>query len=934
LAGGGWGYTYDGYDYVDCDAISPVLMALAKYYTAESSSAAGISSELYADVKNAVDNSISLINSFQGTSGAISSYGTDNAFSTGLIISGLAAIGQNPDEFIVNDNSLVDGLLSLSNETFDGFLSQNWTTFTWETDAMATEQGFRGLISAMEFMSTGTPYNVYDFSGNASDQGIATEAAYVTFSTVPSDATVAVTSSGGALQTQLVPGVYDLAADTYNYTVSKSGYASKTGSFVVTDLDDSGSRARTINVSLSSLPSSGDEVSNVTVYFTLIGDSDHDDSTIHVYAEDPSAMETWISRRTITVPVGSSAFDVFDAALGNAGIQYTEVSDSYISVINGLSEYDNGPNSGWLYEVNGESATVGCRDYVVSAGDKIVFHYTDDYSQETGSAQWSGDATNSGAAPDLQPTAGAITSAGISTTAGISTAGIRYDEDAGLIGAIDVNEGDWFYGAVVFAVKNGLFNGTTATTFSPNAAMTRGMFATVLWRLAGAPASTAPSPTRFSDVKSGQWYTEAVSWADENGLLTGYGNGEFGAANNITREEIAAVLFRCADYFNTNAVTETAITSGALVPGTKADLAPFTDAASISGWADEAMRWAVANGLLNGRTATILAPGANSSRAEVAAILQRFIEGTGEVPIQGSDPASAALTDTTQVILTMSPDPQVGTSGGEWAVLGLARSKANVTDTYYDTYLANVEAYVKAHSGVLSERKYTEYSRVILALTAIGADPSDIAGYDLLTPLGDFEKTVLQGIGGPVWALIALDSGNYQIPENSGALTQATREMYVEYILSKQLADGGFSLSGSRSDPDTTAMVLYALADYRGSSDVEQAVRKAISCLSVNQDPDGGYSSWGNASSESVSQVIIALCKLGISIEDPRFMKNDKTLTDNLLSYYRPGKGFLHTSDSGTCSQISTEQAFLALTALQRASGGLDSLYDIKDVKL
>jgi len=104
--------------------------------------------------------------------------------------------------------------------------------------------------------------------------------------------------------------------------------------------------------------------------------------------------------------------------------------------------------------------------------------------------------------------------------------------------------------------------------------------------------------------------------------------------------------------------------------------------------------------------------------------------------------------------------PQVGSIGGEWAVIGLARSGYEVPQSYWDNYYAAVEDYVVKKQGVLHTKKYTEYSRVILALTAIGADPSNVGGYNLFTPLGDFDKTVWQGINGPVWALIALDSDN------------------------------------------------------------------------------------------------------------------------------------------------------------------------------
>ena len=170
-------------------------------------------------------------------------------------------------------------------------------------------------------------------------------------------------------------------------------------------------------------------------------------------------------------------------------------------------------------------------------------------------------------------------------------------------------------------------------------------------------------------------------------------------------------------------------------------------------------------------------------------------------------PALAADSDTVSdvaayVYKTVS-EPQVGAVGGEWAILGLARGGADIPSGYYADYYANVESYVKAREGVLHTKKYTEYSRVVLALTAIGKDPANVAGYDLLAPLGDFDKTVWQGINGAIFALLALDSGEYE---------SALREKYVDYILQKQLADGGWALSGESADADVTAMALQALA--------------------------------------------------------------------------------------------------------------------------
>ena len=278
--------------------------------------------------------------------------------------------------------------------------------------------------------------------------------------------------------------------------------------------------------------------------------------------------------------------------------------------------------------------------------------------------------------------------------------------------------------------------------------------------------------------------------------------------------------------------------------------------------------------------------------------------------------------------------PEVGSIGGEWAIIGLARSGYAVPANYYEDYYARVEKYVKNCSGVLHERKYTEYSRVILALTAIGRDPSKVAGYNLLTPLGDFEKTIWQGMNGPIWALIALDSGNYEIPKNPAAKTQATRQLYIDEIIKNQMKDGGWSLTGTGdSDVDISAMALQALAKYQDQKAVKTATDKALTYLSKAQDSKGGFSSWGTTNVESVAQVIVALCELGISLDDSRFVKSGHNLTENLLSFRQSNGGFYHVLDgSDGNNQMSSEQGFYALVAIDRAENGKNALYRMGDV--
>lgn len=301
---------------------------------------------------------------------------------------------------------------------------------------------------------------------------------------------------------------------------------------------------------------------------------------------------------------------------------------------------------------------------------------------------------------------------------------------------------------------------------------------------------------------------------------------------------------------------------------------------------------------------------------------------------------SDAIADTAQYIYETVSNPQVGSIGGEWAVLGLARSGYQVPEEYYQNYYATVEAYVKACGGNLHDKKYTEYSRVIVALSAIGKDARNVANYNLLTPLGDYDKTIWQGLNGPIWALIALDSRDYPMPENSEAATQATRQMYIDRILECQLPDGGWSLFGGTdmttagydtSDPDITGMALQALAKYQNQPAVAKATQEALACMSKMQDDTGGFSSWGTPNSESCVQMIVALCELGIPLDDSRFVKKGNTMLDNLMTYYLPEKGFLHTASGSGSNQMATEQAFYGLVAAQRAREGRNSLYRMSD---
>lgn len=274
--------------------------------------------------------------------------------------------------------------------------------------------------------------------------------------------------------------------------------------------------------------------------------------------------------------------------------------------------------------------------------------------------------------------------------------------------------------------------------------------------------------------------------------------------------------------------------------------------------------------------------------------------------------------------------PNVGSIGGEWMALGLARSGRTVPEGYYDTVVKYVKDNIDSN-GRLDENKATENARIILALTAIGKDVTNVGGHDLLAGLNEMSYLSKQGINGAIFTLIALDSHNYT------PAGDVTRDKLVQTILDAQISsDGGWSLDGKNADVDMTAMAIQALAAYyKSNSSAKKAVDKGLSWLSSVQQNDGGFTSWGAANSESCAQVIVALTALGIDpAKDSRFIKNGVSVLDALCSFAVNGGGFKHLATETSANGMATEQGFYALVAYYRLLNGQTSLYDMTDVKL
>lgn len=327
-----------------------------------------------------------------------------------------------------------------------------------------------------------------------------------------------------------------------------------------------------------------------------------------------------------------------------------------------------------------------------------------------------------------------------------------------------------------------------------------------------------------------------------------------------------------------------------------------------------------------------------AARAAYDALGQKLQERVGNYDVLLAAEARLAelnaqdIYKTTGDFIVSKGAPVTGSIGGEWAVLGLARSGRDVPGA--DAYYASVVEYVQKamdENGRLNRSRSTENSRLILALTAIGKDVTHVAGRSLLDGLDSMAFITKQSVNGPVWALLALDSHGYP---TSG---DVTREKLVRAILDTQREDGSWPVIASSQVPDVdmTAMAVQALAPYYENAQVKAAVDAALTFLAGVQNDDATFSEipGTDASAESTAQVIVALTALGIDpTADSRFVKGGVSVVDALCGFYVTGGGFRHLMADKTVDGMATEQGYYALAAYYRLLAQKTSLYDMSDV--
>lgn len=668
LTNGAWGINSEYAD-ANIDATAMVLTALAAHKD-------------QTGVEAAIERAVAYLASKQGKNG----YG--NACTDAQVVTALSALGMDctTGDFAVNGSNPLKALLSYQLST-GGFA---YDAFTPETvNQMATEQATYALVAYDRFQNARNRlYDMRDAKDllpkNASVEDVMEKIAAI--------GTVDSTSGEKILEARAAYDALDEKekAEVENYAVLVAAEESykriltkrklelkallteqyekldrkdytQAGLEKLKETYENGlaaiEAAKTVEQAeyawrLASKALSDVKGGSLTVSFRLIGDAPHG-SRAH------EEFVTWIPTTVYTVAEDATVADLFVQALTDNGLYAVGTSNGYVSsiyapsILGGyaLSEFTNGKNSGWMFEVNGLAPNVGMDGYTLRNGDTVVWYYTDDYMKSSGSP----------AAEDITPemyvrtrldrivtcgkhgtvtpeveyadigksmtftfkpdagyrvkdvkvegeSVGAVTSYTVKKLSIFTRIEVSFTD--GTLPFVDVTERDWFYEDVVFAYDEGLFSGTSATTFSPNAEMTRAMLVTVLYRLAGQPAVSGRSG--FADVVVNSYYEDAVTWAADNGIVTGISDSRFCPDENVTREQLATILYRYAQYMQYGTAAA-------------ADLTQFKDASVLSRYAQTAMEWAVAEKLVNGAGGKLM-PKDPATRAQVAAILHRFVE--------------------------------------------------------------------------------------------------------------------------------------------------------------------------------------------------------------------------------------------------------------------------------------------------------------------
>lgn len=895
----------------DPDITGMALQALAPYKS-------------MGNVSAAVAKAVRWLSEIQAKDGTFSYEGKPTSESLAQVITGLTALGIDPEtdsRFVKGGVSAMDALSKfyLGNGTFEHGLGGGYNT-------MATEQAYYALVSYYRLRGGKTA--LYDMSdvtierpvyeitegansqwqtdgknltlrangafdkftgvkvdGKALDSKHYTAKAGSTIVTIAAeylktlsedDHTITLVFTDGEASTMITVLPSDAEAakrvddliDAIGPVTENSGKDIKAAEEAYKKLTDAQKKLVTKYQTLLNSRSEYNKLASmISVTFTLLGCYKHDSDKKHTLAG--GNLDAWIPKQTYKVEAGSKVKDVLETALAEAGMRCSNPTGNYVESINGIGEFTNGSFSGWMYTLNGVHPNLGVAQQSVDDGDVIIFHYTDDYTMESGGLGFGEDK----AIKRVEALIDAIGTVTLDKAEEIEAArkafdNLTYDQKQKVKNYEKLTDAEIKYDKLKKDADE-------------------------------KAAEEVEDMIDKLDSKS-ETFEEDVKAAKK-------------AYDNLTADQKKLV----GNYFKlTNALKE---------------LASQEDKKA----AEEVELLIAAIGTVtrdSGEKIKTARDAYNALTAEQKALVENlFVLEAAEEKLAKLEELKEVL-DIHEVTGDFMEDlgtPVPGTVGGEWMVVGLVRADRELKEL--DAYYEAAEKFVQENADEnsrLHKAKSTENSRMILALTAMGKDVTNVGGHNLLDGLNSMEYVQKQGINGPIWALIAFDSGNYATPAGD-----VSRENLLDVILNARLEDGGWALSGELSDADMTGMALQALAPYyETNEDVAAAVDAAIEALSLMQAADGSFSGIDGKSSESIAQVIVALSALGIDADtDPRFIKNGISALDALHAFYVEGGGFRHIPD-GELDGMATEQAYYALTAYFRMVEGKTALYDMTDV--
>lgn len=625
----------------------------------------------------------------------------------------------------------------------------------------------------------------------------------------------------------------------------------------------------------------------IDVTLSILGDSKHGSGKTHTLAK--GGLTTWVKATTWNVKSNSTVWDVLKQCLNEQGMKYSNASGNYVSSVNGLSEFDNGKNSGWMYTLNGKYPLLGVSEQKLKDGDRIVFHYTDDYTLEnTGfhsPTEGEGDAEDAekdmmvDAVEKMIANIGAV-SFDASCKAKIAAARKAYNK-------LSVEQ------------KRKVEN----------------------YKDLQAAEKTYADLEKQEDQAKADEVIRRIEEMGDDGDKIAAARAAYDALTEAQKKLVSNYRkLTEAEYRRAYVVSTDADRSGAQ--------GVIDQITAIGDWvyADSEAKIAAARSGYDALTDVQKALVTNYARLTAAEEANARLKALADF-----EAAYAATGDLLEKMVT----PQVGSVGGEWMVIGLARSGRSVCAEYYERVLDFISENIDEHRR-LNPNKATDNARLILALTAMGEDVHNVGGYDLTAGLSQMEYIEKQGINGSIWTLIALDSNAYEFSEGD-----VSREALVASILDAQLEDGGWTLAGENADADMTGMALQALAPYYdedadADNELNASIERGVECLSMLQLSDGSFGAYGAdgeivATAESISQAIVALTALNIDPDtDERFVKNGVSALDALLAFALPEGGFCHSVD-GERDSMATEQGYYALVAYARNLAGMNRLYDMTD---